>query len=89
MGRKQIRVSESRTRHRFHFRNPRNLDMDKLAQRIIALRLVQDVILQDHEEGFHASIKFYGKLDPVRARAYIASNISKDYGEVTLPGAKQ
>ena len=89
MKRKQTKGSESRVRHRFHFRNPRNLDIDKLAQRIIALRLVEDVILRDHEEGFHASVKFFGKLDSVRARAYIASNISKDYGEVTLPGARR
>ena len=89
MERKQTKVSGSRTRHRFHFRNPRNLDMDKLAQRIIELRLVEDVILRDHDEGFHASVKFFGKLDPIRARAYIASNISKDYGEVTLPGDRK
>ena len=89
MRRKQTKGSGSSVRHRFHFRNPRNLDIDKLAQRIVELRLVQDVILRDHEEGFHASVRFFGKLDPIRARAYIASNISKDYGEVTLPGARK
>ena len=89
MRRKQTKGSESTVRHRFHFRNPRICDIDKLAQRIIALRLVQDVILQDHEEGFAASVKFFGKLDSIRARAYIASNISKEYGEVALPGARR
>ena len=89
MGRKQTKVSESRVRHRFHFRNPRNWDMDMLAQRIIELRLVEEVILKDHDEGFHASVRFFGKLDPIRARAYIASNISRDYGEITLPGARK
>ena len=89
MRRKQTKGSGSSVRHRFHFRNPRNLDIDKLAQRIVELRLVQDVILRDHEEGFRASVRFFGKLDPIRARAYIASNISKDYGEVTLPGARK
>ena len=89
MKREQTKASVSKCRHRLHFRNPRIPDIDKLAQHIIELRLVQDVILQDHEEGFAASVKFFGKLDPVRARAYIASNISKEYGEVTLPGARR
>ena len=90
MGRKQTKVSDSLTKsHRFLFRSPRDFDMDRLAQRIIELRLVEDVILKDHEKGFHASVRFFGKLDPIRARAYIASNISRDYGEVTLQGARK
>ena len=69
--------------HKLFFVGPKpNGIIDKLAERLIELRLVQEVFLEDHNSGYVAKIRFFEDKEPKRPEAYIASNISKDFGIV-------
>ncbi len=86
MGRKQTRVSgasnEGKAKlHRLLFVNPKeSANMDELAQRLISLKLVQEVILYDHRLGYVAKVRFHQGSEPKNVRAYISGLLSKDYG---------
>ena len=68
--------------HKLFFVGPKpNAIIDNLAERLIELRLVQEVFLEDHNSGYVAKIRFFE--EPKRSpEVYISSNISKDFGRV-------
>ena len=69
--------------HKLFFVGPKpNAIIDNLAERLIELRLVQEVFLEDHNSGYVAKIRFFAGSQPKRPESYIASLISKDYGKV-------
>ncbi len=84
MKRRQTKDSGARDKGKLHkllFVNPKeNTDMDELAQRLISLRLVQEVILYDHRLGYVAKVRFHRCSEPKNVRAYVSGLLSKDYG---------
>jgi hypothetical protein len=82
---KQTIVSASKwKKHRFLFRNPKINDIEKLAERIISLKLIDEVSLEDHREGYAATVTFMYPASPVHARAYLSALVSRDFGEVVI-----
>ncbi|MCW6159823.1 MAG: hypothetical protein LVQ95_01900 [Candidatus Micrarchaeales archaeon] len=85
MNRKNKRVSGAKKAklHRLLFVDPKGtVSMDELADRLIALRLVQEIFLAGHGSGYAAKVRFFPEKEPRDARAYVAGLISKDYGSV-------
>ncbi len=79
--RKDSGASDKGKLHKLLFVNPKGTaDMDGLAQRLISLRLVQEVILYDHRLGYAAKVRFHQGCEPKNVRAYISGLLSKDYG---------
>lgn len=69
--------------HRLFFVGPKdNVAIDNLADRLIELRFVQEVFLEDHNGGYMAKVRFFPDTEPKMPEKYIATNISKDFGKV-------
>jgi hypothetical protein len=81
---KTISGSKKRGRlHKLFFADPKpNGVIEKLADRLIELRLVQEVFLEDHNSGYMAKIRFLEEEEPEKPEVYIARHISKDFGTV-------
>lgn len=80
MKRKSTKVSASRL-HRFYFCSPKeNTSMDMIAKRIIALKLVEEIFLMQIDDGFIAKIRFFD--EPEQPHAYLAKNLSPDFGTI-------
>lgn len=85
MDRKRTKVSGSNKGrlHRLYFKGPKILDVEKLADRLLELELVEQVVIASHRDGYVARVRFWPGREPARGvHWYIASNISKDFGEV-------
>jgi len=85
MGKNTTRTSVSKKGklHKFFFVGPKdNVAIDNLADRLIELRFVQEVFLEDHNSGYVAKVRFFPDSEPKMPEKYIASNVSKDFGKV-------
>ncbi len=84
MNRKNKKASGAKGKlHRLLFVDPKDtVSMDELADRLIALRLVQEIFLADHEKGYVAKVRFFPEREPRDARAYVSGQMSRDYGSV-------
>lgn len=82
MQRAKTSVSKKKGKlHKLFFVGPKPIGkIDILADRLIELNMVQEVFLEDHNSGYAAKVRFYN--EPKRPEAYIASNVSKDFGKV-------
>ncbi len=76
-----------RGRHRrVLFRNPKaSVSMEELAQRIIELNLVDEVLVGRFGDGFVAKIRFARGRMPERPETYVSKYISGDFGRVVRP----
>ena len=80
---KQDSASKRGRLHRIFFVGPKpNVAMDELAERLIALNFIQEVLLEDHRGGYVAKIRFFVDLEPERPETYISRLISRDFGAV-------
>ena len=71
--------------HKLLFVDPKgNVSMDDLAERRIALRLVQEIFLNGHEKGYIAKVRFFPEKEPRSVAGYIAGQLSKDFGKVVM-----
>jgi hypothetical protein len=76
-------VSKRGALHRIYFCSPKeSTNADMLADRLIGLRLVQEVFLTDIEDGYVVKVRFTKGKEPERPDAYIARNVSRDFGHV-------
>ncbi|MCL4379586.1 MAG: hypothetical protein M1160_01285 [Candidatus Marsarchaeota archaeon] len=73
-----------RGRHRkVLFRNPKTgMSMEELAQRIIELNLVDEVLVDRFGDGFVAKIRFARGRMPERPETYVSKYISRDFGSI-------
>ena len=72
--------------HKVLFRNPKaNASMKELAQRIIELNLVDEVLVDRCGDGFVAKIRFAQGRRPERPETYVSKYISRDFGRVVRP----
>ncbi len=81
---KRTSVSKKKGKlHKLFFVGPKpNGIIERLADRLIELRLVQEVFLEDHNSGYVAKIRFFVEEEPERPETYIARHLSKDFGTV-------
>lgn len=88
---KQTKVSaSSRKLHRLLFVGPKStVDIEQLADRLIALKLVEEIFVNDHEKGYQARLRFFEGKEPKKVLNYLALNISRDFGDVVLQGANK
>jgi hypothetical protein len=76
-------VSKKGKMHRIYFCSPKeNTNLDTLADRLIGLRLVEEVFLMDIDDGYVAQVRFTENKEPEKPDAYIAKNVGKSFGAV-------
>ena len=64
---KQDSASKKGKLHRIFFVEPKkNVVMDELAERLIALNFIQEVFLEDNRNGYEAKIRFFPDREPER-----------------------
>ncbi len=69
--------------HRILFVGPKpGVRMEELAERLIELRLVQAIVLDEHEQGYLAKVWFFANSPPKNPAVYLSSQLSRDFGEV-------
>ncbi|MFI5412695.1 MAG: hypothetical protein ACHQX1_02290 [Candidatus Micrarchaeales archaeon] len=69
--------------HKFYFIKPReNADADDLAERLISLKLVEEVFLTDGDYGFVVKARFLNGKEPDNVTRYISRNLSAKFGKV-------
>ncbi len=69
--------------HKLLFVDPKNtVSMDELADRLIALKLVQEIFLADHEKGYVVKVRFFPEKEPRSAAGYVSGQLSRDFGIV-------
>ena len=78
-------VRRARNRlHRFYLIRPReNVDIDELAERLISLKNVVEVLVTDGDYGFLVKTRFSKERDISEAERYIQNNIDRKFGTVT------
>ena len=89
--RKALRVSRSGggRMHTVYFQNPKkNVAMDELAERLIELKLVTEVILNEEKDGYIAKLRFIPNREPKDPSLYIARCVSRDFGKVDKIGGR-
>lgn len=69
--------------HKLHFVNPKaSASMDRLAERIVSLRHIQEMFLEGSENGYVAKVRFFPGCEPRNICMYVSSKISGNYGSV-------
>ena len=80
---KKASVTLLRRHHKVLFRNPKaSVSMAELAQRIIALNFVYEVLVGSCKEGFIAKVWFLPGKTPKYPSSYIAKYVSRDFGSI-------
>ncbi len=86
MGKKTMKrasASKKGKLHRIFFVGPKpDAPMEELAERLIELRFVQEVFVDEHNSGYVAKIRFFADTEPERPEVYISKLISRDFGAV-------
>ena len=69
--------------HRFYLVEPKpNADADDLAEKLIALKPVEEVLLTDGDYGFIVKVRFTSGKEPKDVMDYINGNVSQRFGTV-------
>ena len=69
--------------HRIFFMGPKpNMGPGDLAERLVNLRLFEDISVENHRNGYVAKVKFFPGKEPKRPEQYIAKNVGEEFGEV-------
>jgi DNA-binding Lrp family transcriptional regulator len=69
--------------HRFYLIKPRpSADADKLAERLIALKPVEEVFLADGDYGFIVKVKFLYGEEPADVVDYLKTNVATGFSTV-------
>ncbi len=70
----------------FRLENPRNMDIDGLAESIIGSRDVEEVYVSDGEGSFVVKARFADGREPKDIRSYMSRSIGRAYGHVNKTG---
>ncbi len=69
--------------HKFYFVRPRvNADANKLAERLIGLKAVEEVFLTEGDYGFVVKARFFKDQEPNDVGRYISRNVGLEFGKV-------
>ncbi len=69
--------------HTILFVDPKpNTGLGDLAERLVNLRLFEDIYVESHKKGYVARVKFFPGCEPKRPDEYISKNIGKEFGMV-------
>jgi hypothetical protein len=71
------------TMHRLYFVKPReNADAGEIAERLIGLQHVEEVLLTEGDCGFIVKARFVDGREPKDVAEYISKNVGSRYGMV-------
>ncbi len=69
--------------HRFYLVEPKpNVNADKLAEKLIALKQVEEVLLSDGDYGYLVKVRFTDGKEPVAVVNYLKDKVAARYGVV-------
>ena len=69
--------------HKLYFLAPKqNADCDLLAEKLINLKLVEEVFLTGNDFGFVVRARFFSGKEPKNIKTYISRKISSRYGKI-------
>jgi hypothetical protein len=69
--------------HRLYFVKPKeNANADELAERLICLELVDEVLITEGDCGFIVKARLVNGKEPTDVASYISKNIGSRYGKV-------
>ena len=86
MNRKNKRVSAASRENRFHrlyFIWPRNTNMERLAERIVGIRNVEDMCIESHKKGYKAKVKFFIGEEPRDVVGFLSRRVDSKFGTIT------
>jgi hypothetical protein len=67
--------------HRILFVNPKSkVGPGDLAEKLVNLRLFEDIFVENHKKGYVARVKFFPGCEPKRPDKYISRNVGKEFG---------
>ncbi len=76
-------VSKDAGYHRILFVGPApDLGPGDLAEKLVNLRLFEDIYVENHTKGYVARVKFFPGCEPKRPDEFIAKNVGKEFGLV-------
>ena len=59
-----------------------NMGPGDLAEKLVNLRLFEDISVENHRNGYVAKVKFFPGCEPKRPSEYISKNIGEEFGKV-------
>ncbi len=69
--------------HRFYLIEPKpNVDAGKLAEKLVALKHVEEVFLSDGDYGFIVKVRFLDGKEPSCVANYLKTNLAGRFGTV-------
>lgn len=69
--------------HRFYLVEPKpNANADELAEKLIAMKPVEEVLLSDGDYGYLVKVRFINGKEPVDVVNYLKEKIAVKYGVV-------
>lgn len=69
--------------HRFYLIEPRpNADAGRIAEKLIALKQVEEVFLSDGDYGFIVKVRFLDGKEPPDVENYLKENVATRFGTV-------
>jgi len=79
--RKQKLIMKSNPLHKFLFLKPKaNVNAEALAEKLLALKNVQEVILTDGDCGYIVKTRVFSARSDKEAERYIAKNVGSVFG---------
>ncbi len=80
---KESKRSKRSSLHRFYLISPKqNMNSDALANKLISLEHVEEVLLTDGDFGFIVKTRFSKGEEPSNLVRYIEKHIGQSYGKV-------
>ncbi len=85
MNRKNKTVSAAKENrfHRLYFIGPKSADMERLAERIVSIRNVEDMCLESHKRGYKAQVKFFIGEEPRDVVSFLSRRLNSRFGTIT------
>ena len=69
-------------RHRVLLNPKMGISMERLADRIVSLKCVQDMVLETKGKGYMVQLKFFPGYEPKDVCGYLSTRINRDFVSV-------
>lgn len=81
---RKIVIADKRVKlHSFRLRKPKSLDAELLADRLMRLALVSEIVLDCNGQGYSLDVRFAKRMEASDAHSYLAVRISREFGTLT------
>ncbi len=81
-----IKISGSEREDGYHkilFIDPKpTVGPGDLAERLVNLRLFEDIFVENHKKGYVARVRFFPGREPQNPDKYLIKNIGNDFGRI-------